>query len=220
MRNQDRGDALGFQAQQQVEQGRAVAFVQAGRRLVEDQQLDVLAQRLGDLDQLLLAHAQVGDQGVRGLLQADFPQQFARLALRVFPVDDAHAGRFVAEEDILGDRQLGHQRQFLVDDDDADFLAVLDAAEVPRLAQVIDVARIAAMAVDATEHFHQGRFAGAVFADDGVDLAAAYPQVDIVERNDARECFAYPAHFQDSVRHITSLARPRWWAAVVRQSCS
>jgi hypothetical protein len=93
-----------------------------------------------------------------------------------------------------------------VNDDDADFLAVLDAAEMPRLALVIDVARVAAMAVDAAQHLHQGGFAGAVFPDDGVDLAAAHPQVDIVERNDAREGLAYRAHFQDRVRHITSLA--------------
>ena len=34
--------------------------------------------------------------------------------------------RLVAEEDVLGDRQLGHQRQLLVDDHDAGVLAVAD----------------------------------------------------------------------------------------------
>ena len=51
--------------EQQVEQGVAVGLVQARGRLVEDQQLDLLRQRLGDLDQLLLADADVGDQRVR-----------------------------------------------------------------------------------------------------------------------------------------------------------
>ena len=37
-------------------------LVQAGGRLVEDQQLHLLGQRLGDLDQLLLADADIGDQ--------------------------------------------------------------------------------------------------------------------------------------------------------------
>ena len=42
-------------------------FVQAGGRLVEDQQLHLLGQRLGDLDQLLLADAEIGDQRLRRL---------------------------------------------------------------------------------------------------------------------------------------------------------
>ena len=46
------------------------------------------------------------------------------------PVDDAVAGVLVAEKDVLGDREHRHQRQFLVDDDDADPLAVMDALEL------------------------------------------------------------------------------------------
>ena len=60
--DQDRGDALRLEFQQQVEQRVAVALVQAGGGLVEDQQLNLLGQRLGDLDQLLLADAEIGDQ--------------------------------------------------------------------------------------------------------------------------------------------------------------
>ena len=44
---------------QQAEQVRGVAVVERGGRLVEDQQPDVLGQRLGDLDQLLLADAEL-----------------------------------------------------------------------------------------------------------------------------------------------------------------
>ena len=50
----------------QVQQVLAVVFVQGRGRLVQDQQLDVLAQRLGDFDQLLLADAQVLDLWLRG----------------------------------------------------------------------------------------------------------------------------------------------------------
>ena len=38
----------------------------------------------------------------------------------------------VAEEDVLGDRQERHQGQLLVDDDDAEVLAVGDVAELRR----------------------------------------------------------------------------------------
>ena len=49
----------------QVEQVRGVLVVQRRRRLVEDEQLDLLGQRLGDLDELLLADADVDDLGDR-----------------------------------------------------------------------------------------------------------------------------------------------------------
>ena len=54
-------------ASRQIEQRRAVVLVQAGGRLVEDQQPHPLGQRLGDLHQLLLADAEIGDQRVRRL---------------------------------------------------------------------------------------------------------------------------------------------------------
>ena len=122
-----------------LQQRVAVGFVEAGGRLVEDQQLHLLGERLGDLDQLLLADAEIGDQRVRRFLQADLGQQLARAVERLAPVDDAHSGRLVAEKDVLGDRQQRHQRQFLVDDDDAEMLAVGDARKAALLALVDDL---------------------------------------------------------------------------------
>ena len=84
----------------------SVSF-QARGRLVEDQQLDLLRQRLRDLDQLLLADADVGHQRRRRFLEADLLQQHLRLGERAEPVDDTEARALVAEEDVLGDRQQG-----------------------------------------------------------------------------------------------------------------
>ena len=103
-------------------------------RLVEDQQLDFLAQRLGDLDQLLLADADIGDQRLGVFVEADLLQQRAGARLVGVPVDDAVLGVLVAEEDVFGDRQHRHQRKLLVDDDDALVLAVVDALELAFLA--------------------------------------------------------------------------------------
>ena len=55
----DAGHALGAQPGDEVEQVLGVALVERRGRLVEDEQLDVLGQRLGDLDELLLADADV-----------------------------------------------------------------------------------------------------------------------------------------------------------------
>ena len=76
VRDQDRGDALLAERDQTIEQRRAVGLVEAGGRLVQDQQPYPLGKRLGDLDQLLLADAEIGDQRVRLFAQADLGQQF------------------------------------------------------------------------------------------------------------------------------------------------
>ena len=158
---------------QQTQQSVAVGLVEAGGRLVEDQQLDLLGERLGDLDQLLLADAQIGDERVGQFLEANLRQEVARAAERHAPVDDAHPGGLVAEEDVFGDRQQRHERQFLMDDDDAEMLAVGDARKAAFLALKDDLPLVGAVGVDAAQDFHQGRLAGAVLAADRVDLAFA-----------------------------------------------
>src|SRR3569833_1355027 len=80
----------------------------------------------------------------------------------------------VAQEDVLRDRQVRHQRELLVDDHDADVLAVADAAELRDLAVEDDLAVIAAGRVDAGQDLHQRRLPGAVLAADGVDLTAPH----------------------------------------------
>ena len=68
-------------------------------------------------------------------------QQLGGLGVGPVPVDQAAAGPLVAEEDVLGDRQVRAERQLLVDDDDAALLAVADAGELARLAVEDDLAR-------------------------------------------------------------------------------
>jgi hypothetical protein len=74
--------ALRLELKQQVEQRLTVLFRQRRGRLVEDQQLHILGQRLGDLDKLLLAGADIGDQRVGIFAQADLVEKLgARDAL-------------------------------------------------------------------------------------------------------------------------------------------
>ena len=101
---------------------------------------------------------------------------------------------------------MRHQREFLVDDDDAFLLAVMDAGETALLALVADVAVVAAVRIDAGQHLHQRRLAGAVLADDGVDVAALDHQVDVLQRLDARKRLGDVAHLQNGVSHRS--ARP------------
>ena len=85
----------------------------------------------------------------------------------------------VAEEDVLGDRQQRHQRQFLVDDDDAELLAVGDAREAALLALEDDLAVVGAVRIDAAQHLHQRRLAGAVLADQAWISPASTREIDV-----------------------------------------
>ena len=55
MRNDDTGHPLSLQAFEQVQKIFTVALIKRGRRLVQNEKLTVFAQRLGDLNKLLLA---------------------------------------------------------------------------------------------------------------------------------------------------------------------
>ena len=104
----------------------------------------------------------------------------------------------VAEEDVLGDRQQRHQRQFLVDDDDAERFAVVDVAEAALLAVDRRSRRRSCRA---------GRRRSSTFI--SVDLPAPFSptrawispashgEVDVAQRLHAGEALADAAHFQD-----------------------
>ena len=76
-------------------------------------------------------------------------------------------------------------------------LAVVDAFEVAFLPAIDDLAVIGAGRIDARQHLHQRRFAGAVLADDGVDLAFLDAEVDVRQRLDAGKRLGDAAHLQN-----------------------
>ena len=205
VRNQDGGDALPLELEQQVEQGLAVALRERRRRLVQNEKFDFLAQRLGDLDELLLASSDIGDERIGVLVEPDGLQQGAGARLIAVPVDDAVFGVLVAEEDVFGDRQHRHQGKLLVDDDDAAAFAVVDAAEVALLTLVDDSAIIGAVRINPRQHLHQGGFAGAVFPDNGVDLAFSNAQIDVRQGLHAWEGLGDVAHLKKGRGHRLSL---------------
>ncbi len=199
----DRRHALLLELEQEIEQRGAVGLVQARRRLVEDQELHLLRQRLGDLDQLLLADAYVGDQRIGGFLQAHRLHQLAAAAEGFVPVDDAVPRRLVAQKHIFGDRELRRERKLLVDDDDADMLAVGDPVETALFALIEDLAFVGAERMDPAEHFHQRGFSSAVLAAKGVDLAFLNRKIDVPQGDDPRELFGDAPHFEDC-RHFSA----------------
>src|SRR5215216_6319186 len=110
------------------------------------------------------------------------------------------------QENVLRDRHQRNQRQLLMDDDDAERLGIVDVAKAPLLAVEDDAALIVAMRIDAAENLHQGRLAGAVLADQRMDLARLDREVDVAQGLNAGKTLAYAAHFENcGHRAITSI---------------
>src|SRR5665647_3983431 len=78
-------------------------------------------------------------------------------------------------------RQVGAQRELLVDDHDAVVLAVPDLAELDRLALEGDLAVIGAVRVLPGENLHQGGLTRAVLPADRVDLPRADREGDVLQ---------------------------------------
>ena len=198
MGNNDTGHALGLQLQHQLQQLGALGVVEGGGGFVQDQQVRLLAHGLGDLNHLLLAHAQGIDRDIHIQIAHTHPlQQCLGFLAGTGPVDDALVLALVAQEHVLRHRQIGAQRQLLVDDDDALVFALLNAVELAGLAAVDDVPLVCAVGIHAAQHVHQGGLSGPVLTADGHDLAALDLEVYVVQGFHAGEGLDDVVHFQD-----------------------
>ena len=83
-----------------------------------------------------------------GLLQANDCEQLVRFCVGFVPVDVHRAPALVAEEHVFRNGEIRHQRQLLMDDDDAGFFAVADLLKMADLAVIYDFAAVAAEGVD------------------------------------------------------------------------
>src|ERR1700682_1766400 len=83
-----------------------------------------------------------------------------------------------------------------MNDDNAERLGICDVAEVPLLPVINDSAVIVALGIDAAQHLHQRRLAGAILAHQGMDLTLPDGEIDVVQRLHAGEGFADSAHFE------------------------
>ena len=146
---------------------------QRGGRLVHDQDADVAGHRLGDLDRLLAGDGELrrrrprvdvdleaGEDRRRPLLHR---RASARASPPVWPM-----------KMFSDDGEVGEDERFLVDAGDAQRLGVGRAAQLDDLAVDLEVAGVGP--VQPGHDLDQRRLAGAVLADEGVDLAR--PQVE------------------------------------------
>ena len=170
MRDIDDAAAVRLEQPDDREQALDFAFGQRGRRLVHDDDLRVGADGLGDLDDLLLGHAERFDEARRIDRGADPAEELRRPALTCRPVQPPpRAAGFERHRDVLCDGQVGEERRLLVDGGDAERAG---AAGIHRRHDVaVDDELAAIRRLGAGDDLDEGGFPRAVLTDEGVHFA-------------------------------------------------
>jgi hypothetical protein len=153
-------------------------------RLVHDQDPGAAIEQLQDLDALLLADRQLPDPGVGIDLQPEARRQPGDLRVRGGR-PQPESGFREAEQDVLGHRLRGDQREVLVDHPEAgrDRLARRSERDLPAVHQDLAGVRL----VQPGEDVHERALARAVLTEQRMDLARAHVEVDGVVGEDAGE---------------------------------
>src|SRR3712207_3264779 len=185
VRDEDDRQALALELGEVAEQLVDLLRDQDGGRLVEDQDAGVAVEHLGDLHALPVADPEVLDERVGAQAQVVALGDLPDAAPRPGQVQPAALRGLAAEDHVLQDGEVVGQHEVLVDHPDAGGDGVRRAAEVHRTAVDEDLPLV--RAVLAVEGLHQRRLAGAVLAHDGVHLATADPQLDVLVRHHTRE---------------------------------
>ncbi len=173
VRNIDDADPFGAQPGDDAMQALGIAGREDGGRLVEDDDADLLGERLGDLDDLLVRDREVADGAPRVDVEPEPVEEVARPPVQTGPCDD---GRQLPHEDVLGHRKVGGERRLLVDHRDA------ARGRDPRVEALLGLAAdqdLPGVSRDlAGQNPHQRRLAGPILAEQRVDLAGRDVEVD------------------------------------------
>ena len=136
----------------------------------------------------------------------------SRAAARIAPRSSTRpAGQLPAEEKVGGDVEAGDEVEFLKDGGDAGRLRGARIGEAGRAA--LDQHLAAVRLDDAGEDVHQGRFAGAVLAEQRMNFAALEIEVDAAQGLHAAKALDDAAHRQkrggDRCGHVHEALDPR-----------
>jgi hypothetical protein len=181
---------------------------QGGGDLVQDQQLGVEDQRPGQVE-----HAQEGQGQVLDLLVQVEPVQVhgGQLAPDVGRVDPGEA-------EVLGHGEVADQGRVLVDGGQAPPAGLGGAAQQHRLAVDGDGAAVAGQ--HPGEDLDQGRLAGPVGPEQGVDLARGHRQVDRPQGDHRAERLGHGGRLQERLGHRRDRGRGYSPGPLQANSCS
>ena len=191
---QDRA-SRGCERTHDAEESLSLLRRQHRRRLVEDQHLGVAIEGLQDLDSLLHTNRKFLDDRVRIHLEAVLLGQAADFRVGFAAVVE-HPGRrrLEPERDVLGRGEHIHQHEMLVDHADPGAHGVARVGDPDQFAVDADLPGVRPQ--QAKEHVHQRRLAGAVLAEEAVDLALFDGQVHLVIRDELAEALGDVDEFE------------------------
>ena len=170
MGDEDDADAAALEIPQDLEKRLDLVRVEAGGRLVEDEHLGREIDGARDGDDLLDGH-RIGAQGIGDVdIEAIACQKLRGTAAHLAGAHEAEAVRLTADEEVFRHRQVRQQVHLLIDGADAKRERVGRIARVDVLPVEANGAGIALE--HARQHLDQRRLAGAVLAQQAVDLAA------------------------------------------------
>ena len=164
---------------------------------VKDQDLVVAVQHLQDLHALLHAHRDIADKGIRVHAQAVLFAQGHDLLAGLGFLQKAHFIGLHTQNDVVQNAEAFHQLEVLVHHADAQCICIVGVADGDLLAVLADLTSL--RLIQAEQHAHQRTFAGAIFAQQGVYLAFAQLQGDIIVCLDPREFLGDVEHLDHKI---------------------
>ena len=197
VRDEHAGHAARAQPPQLRQQRIDLVARKCRRGLVQHQHLRLARDGAGNLDELLLADAEIADTRRRIELDATIRQRRGGLRVDAVPVDAPEPVRKRSQEQVLADRHVRKQRQLLVDDRDAGPLRVAGRAKFDGPIVDDDVTLVAAVRMHTRQQLDQRGLARTVLAAQCVNLAGTQLEADAVERNYGAEALADRTGRQD-----------------------
>ncbi len=190
--DEDDGDVLLHQPAYQAKE--VILFLRRQRsgRLVENDDARFVMHGAGDLDHLLVRRPERRHERGRIDLKVHAGEELLGLIVKpTQPVEEL----FVAQIDVLRHRHRRHQHGFLKHHGDAERERFRWRRQQHRLA--VEQHFTGREPVHAGERLGQGRLAGTVFADDGVNFATLQREIDILDRGHATKFFGGFAQFEN-----------------------
>ncbi len=197
--DEDDGSAARGQRSHRPEQFTRFLRREHRRRFVQDENLGLSEQCLEDLDALSEAHREAADDRVGVEIDPETPAEFGRLPLRGLAVEPVEGqDRLRAQNDVLRDRERRRELEVLVDHADPGRDGLGRSGESDRGAAHQHLAGGARQ--KAIENVHEGRLAGPVLPDEGVDLTGPDSERRIVDCDEVSEMLDDGAHRDELAR--------------------
>src|SRR5690242_7935823 len=188
VRNIDDADAGRAQRANHAEETLDLALGERRGRLIQDQDLRLRADGFGDLDDLLLGHAERAHHAIGGDICAGALEQLRCEPAPRAPIDlPPSAAALQSEADVLGNREIRKERRLLINRRDPQRASETGRVVRDRAAVYDQGCRVRLHS--AGDDFDQRRFARAVFADQRVDLAGTQLERDLFQRLHSGEMF-------------------------------